>query len=406
MLTGLLFLALLNPLAGERAPRLHAVSFVESASGHRQVLRLHLDNRVAAFSDPRQNGDGAWEVTLYNVKRSRDFAGAAPRAPIEAYRARPERAHLVIEFRTDGPILADAYRDDASDDLLVAITQTGLPVATELEAAAAILPASGQPVSAPAEEAPTPVLQPATTSVSQAASRWRIDRIAIDAGHGGHDPGAVGSGRLREKDVVLPVARKLGQYLEERLGVEVIYTRTDDSFVELRERGRIANRAEADLFISIHANMARNTGAHGTETYFLGMNKGGSAQGVIERENSVIQMESDQSHYDQFDQAALIRLQLAQSAFLRQSEELAALIEHQFEDRVQRKSRGVKEGNFQVLWAAAMPAVLVELGFISNPTEARFLRTAQGVDYMASAIFRAIRDYKATVEGSLLSAQD
>lgn len=387
-------------LADTNAPRLEAVTFASAPEGTR-LVRLHFTGRVTAFSDPEPSGEGTLQVKLYNVRKADGFQGDEPLSPVSAYRTRSERGHILLELRIDGPVLGDVYRDGSSHDLFVALAPVQGAVITESRSTGTAAPAPVLVAETPRDSSPANNL-----AVAEAASRWRLDRIAIDAGHGGKDPGAIGAGRVREKDVVLPVALKLGKYLEELLGVEVVYTRSDDRFVELRERGRIANRVQADLFVSIHANNAANRAAHGTETYFLGMNKEGPAQAVIERENSVIQMETDQAHYDQFDQAALIRLQLAQSAFLRKSEELASRIEHQFEQRVQRVSRGVKEGNFQVLWAAAMPAVLVELGFISNADEARFLQSAEGVDYMASAIFRAIRDYKVAYEQSLLTAVD
>jgi N-acetylmuramoyl-L-alanine amidase len=386
------------PVATGPAPRLTSISFSRAATGNTRLVRLHLSGRVTAFSEPKETFDGGLEITLYNVRPGDDLQTSAPRRPAWEYTTRTNRGHLIVSFRVSGSVTGDVFRDVESNDLIVALATSGTQASDETEARRILtsLPVPEQPVASavnvPARE---------ETSVTGAALRWRIDRIAIDAGHGGKDPGAVGAGRVREKDVVLPIALKLGQYLEERLGVEVIYTRSSDQFVELRERGRVANREEADLFISIHANSTANRSAYGTETFFLGMNKGGPAQKVIERENSVIQLEQDQAHYDQFDQAALVRLQLAQSAFLNKSEELAARIEEQFSDRVGRRSRGVKEGNLQVLWAAAMPAVLVEVGFVSNASEARFLGTRQGVDYMASAIFRAVRDYKEAYEHSL-----
>ncbi len=231
----------------------------------------------------------------------------------------------------------------------------------------------------------------ASTAVS--GERWRLDTIIIDAGHGGKDPGTSGHG-IREKDVVLPVALKVGRYLEEQLGVAVVYTRSDDRFIPLAERGRIANRSGGKLFVSIHANAAGNASAYGTETYFMGMAKNAAAQRVMERENAVVRLEDDQSIYDDLDEEALILRKMANAAYLSKSESLAALIEGEFRTRVGRKSRGVKQGPFQVLWGASMPSILVELGFLTNREEARFLASEQGQDYMASAIFRAIRDFK------------
>ncbi len=387
------------------APRLEAVSFASLQNGHTRLVRLHLSGRVTAFSNPEEASGGTLEVTLYNVRPARDIQRDRPELPVTDYSLNTDRGHITVRFALDGRVLGDVFRDSESNDLLVTLSPTGRDApsrVTRLSREETPDIDSAQP----RRIAPAPPSLEASAEVKEAAARWRLDRIVIDAGHGGKDSGAHLRG-VKEKDLVLPIALKLGGYLEDLLGVEVIYTRRNDRFIELRERGRVANRNQGQLFISIHANAAPNRSAYGTETFFLGMNKEGSAKTVIERENSVIQLETDQAHYEAFDQAALVRYQLAQSAFLSQSEELAGRIEHQFSTRVERKSRGVKEGNLQVLWAAAMPAVLVEVGFLTNAQEAQFLRSTRGVDYMASAIFRAVRDFKASYEASLhLRASD
>lgn len=413
----LLILSLALPsasLAGPNgAPRLQRISFARTADGNARLVRLHLDGRVTAFSDPRSDSNGRLEVTLYNVIKAPDFLADDPQSPVLQYETDAVRGHLRLVVSVQGSVLSDVFRDMGSNDLFLTLAPAGATVSVDARATGALSPrpVSFSPPGGPGPAATTGreftgVEEAAAPEIARAASRWKVDRIVIDAGHGGHDPGAIGAGRIREKDIVLPVALKLGEYLKANLDVEVVYTRKDDTFMALRERGRTANAANASLFISIHANSAANTSAHGTETYFLGMNKESAAQKVIERENSVIQLEQDQSHYDQFDQAALVRYQLAQSAFLQKSEELASRIEHQFSERAGRKSRGVKEGNLQVLWAAAMPAVLVELGFVSNPEEARYMRSEEGITYLASAIFRAVRDYKTALDTSLSIVSD
>jgi len=216
----------------------------------------------------------------------------------------------------------------------------------------------------------------------------------IDAGHGGRDSGAVARDGTREKDIVLNVALKLGQYLRENLGLNVIYTRQDDRFIPLEGRGHIANEAGGKLFVSIHANSAPDRRAKGTETFFLGMHKTDAAQRVMQRENEVIQFEENIDTYARYDANNSVMQTLAQSAYMRQSQSLAEAIEDQFENRAGRNSRGVKQAGFYVLYGASMPAVLVELGFLSNPSEAAFMKSDDGQAYLASAIFRAIRDYK------------
>lgn len=327
--------------------------------------------------------DGKMTFTLFHSRFAREYHQDPPLGPVAQYSGRPRNGHLefVFEVSPDAIASARAYRDATTDDLLL-----GLTYARD-RLAAVPLPAKPVPHSVP------PV--PETTG-----DRWRLDVIVIDAGHGGRDVGAVANG-LREKDVTLAVARRLGQYLEERLGVRVVYTRDDDRFIELKDRGHIANESGGKLFVSIHANAAGSRAAHGTETYFLGMHMSDAAQQVMERENSVVQFEENPEQYASFDEEALMIQTLIQSAYMSKSEELASLVEEQFSARVGRKSRGVKQAGFYVLWGASMPAILVELGFLTNTSEAEFLRSEAGQDYLASAIFRAVRAFKEQYERDL-----
>ncbi|MEX0843708.1 MAG: N-acetylmuramoyl-L-alanine amidase [Balneolaceae bacterium] len=226
-------------------------------------------------------------------------------------------------------------------------------------------------------------------------NKLRFDKIVIDPGHGGWDPGSIGYKGVKEKNITLSVAKKLGAYIEEHLpDVEVVYTRTDDSYLGLAELGHFANIAEADLFISIHCNAFRNQYIRGAEVYFLGLHKSDAAFEVMKRENSVFKQEVDSD----LSEEDLMVYELAHSGYIATSEKIAYMIEDQFKNRAQRKSRGVKQAGFQVLFEASMPAVLVELGFISNPAEQRFLSSDYGQSIMASALFRAIRDYKIEFE--------
>ncbi|GMQ80734.1 MAG: hypothetical protein BMS9Abin05_0162 [Rhodothermia bacterium] len=232
-------------------------------------------------------------------------------------------------------------------------------------------------------------------------SQWKLDTIVIDAGHGGWDEGAFGPGGTLEKDLALDLAMELGQLLSKKLGVNVVYTRTDDRFISLAERGRIANQAGGKLFLSIHANSSKYRSARGTETFFLGIHRSDSAQVVMERENEVIKLESDSDQYRKYTQASLARQALAQSSFMRHSERLAEVVQKHFRDGAIRRDRGVKQAGFYVLFGASMPAVLIELGFLTNPYEERFLASADGQTSMANAIFRAVETFKLEYEKSL-----
>ncbi len=227
--------------------------------------------------------------------------------------------------------------------------------------------------------------------------------LVIDPGHGGRDPGTLG--RIsQEKKVVLDVSLKLGKILKEKMpDVKVIFTRTTDAFVELYKRAELANKNKADLFISIHANatpryMANRHLVHGTETYVMGLHKSEENLDVAMRENASILKEANyEDRYQGFQPnspQSYILFSLSQQTYLSNSLNLAHKIESEFKNRVKRKSRGVKQAGFVVLSKTAMPSVLVELGFLSNPTEEQYLNSAQGQTYLASAIYRAIRDYR------------
>jgi N-acetylmuramoyl-L-alanine amidase len=226
--------------------------------------------------------------------------------------------------------------------------------------------------------------------------------VVIDAGHGGKDPGAVGA-KGKEKHINLAVALKTGKYISDNLkDVKVIYTRTDDTYPGLAERAEVANKNKADLFISIHSNALTDKRLYGAETYVLGQTMDEANLQVAMKENSVITLESDyQTKYEGFDPnsaESYIIFSLMQNTYLKQSTEFATLVQGQFRDRVGRRDRGVRQAGFVVLWRTTMPSVLVELGYITNPEEEKFLMSEQGQDYLASAIYRAFRDYKQTID--------
>jgi N-acetylmuramoyl-L-alanine amidase len=221
--------------------------------------------------------------------------------------------------------------------------------------------------------------------------------IVIDAGHGGKDPGALGS-MSREKDIVLAIALKTGRYIEQNISnAQVIYTRKNDTFVELRDRANIANKNKADLFISIHANWAKQKSVKGSETYVMGVAKDQQNLEVAMKENEVILLENDHStKYEGFDpksEVSYIMFSLTQKVFQEQSIDLASKIQTEFRERVNRDDRDVKQAGFWVLYTTTMPSVLVETGFITNPAEEKFLNSSEGQDYIASAIYRACRQY-------------
>lgn len=227
-----------------------------------------------------------------------------------------------------------------------------------------------------------------------------FDVVVIDAGHGGHDPGCNG-GNSREKEVTLSIALKLGKLIEDSLkDVKVVYTRKTDKFIELSERSNIANKNSADLFISIHCNANDNHEANGTETYLMGLHKSENNLQVSKRENNVILLEKDYQNnkaYEGFDPnspAGHIIFSLMQNAYRAQSIKFAGLVEAEFKSKSRLKSRGVKEAGFLVLWKTAMPGVLIETGFLSNPEDRKVLAKDSGQAQMARAIFHALKKYR------------
>ena len=236
-----------------------------------------------------------------------------------------------------------------------------------------------------------------------------IKVVVIDAGHGGKDGGCVGSDVVTEKDIALSIALKTGKYIEDNLpDVKVIYTRDTDVFIELFERARIANRNKADLFISIHVNAFTSSNPYGTGTYVMGLAKTDANLRAAMRENEAILLEDNyEERYENFDPnspESYIAMSLQQSAFLNQSLLFAAGVQDQFRERVGRFDRGVKQAPFLVLHQTTMPSVLIETGFITNPEEEKFLKSENGQDYLASAIYRAFKQYKAEIEGKLQSS--
>ena len=235
----------------------------------------------------------------------------------------------------------------------------------------------------------------------------KIRTIVIDPGHGGHDPGNLGTGRYKktEKHIALDISLKLGTYIEKAFPeVRVIYTRkTNEKFLKLGERTQLANDNNADLFISVHCDAFTNPNAFGAGVYVMGMSKLKANMDIAMKENAVIYLEDDyKENYDGFDPnspESYIVFSLTQNTHLDQSLNIAEEIEQEFATKANRKSRGVKQAPFYVISRVNMPSILIECGFLTNPKEEDFLHSEKGQDYLASAIFRAFRAYKENFEG-------
>ncbi|WP_353779392.1 N-acetylmuramoyl-L-alanine amidase [Winogradskyella sp. 3972H.M.0a.05] len=227
--------------------------------------------------------------------------------------------------------------------------------------------------------------------------------VVLDAGHGGGDPGNLGNG-YREKDIALKVVLEVGKALEKNKDIKVIYTRKTDVFLELYERSAIANKADADLFVSVHCN-SHNSQAYGTETFVMGFTNDRRNLEIAKKENEVIFMEDNyEKHYEGFDPnspESLHSLSLIQEQYVDQSIVLARKIEDNFSKSVGRKSRGIKQASLWVIHNTYMPGILVELGFLTNNKEGPFLNSRKGQLKMASALEDAILDYKKELDNNV-----
>ncbi len=220
--------------------------------------------------------------------------------------------------------------------------------------------------------------------------------VVLDAGHGGKDPGKVGYKSMKEKDIALKIVLQVGKMLEKRENIKVIYTRKTDVFIGLKDRGKIANKADADLFVSIHCN-AHSSNAYGAETWVLGTHANKQNFEVAKAENSVIELEDNYKvTYKGFDPnspESVIGLTLMQEEYLDQSIQLASIIQNEFTTKLRRKDRGVKQAGFVVLHQTYMPSILIETGFITNSKEGLYLNSKLGQQKFSESIYNGIKKY-------------
>lgn len=227
--------------------------------------------------------------------------------------------------------------------------------------------------------------------------KWEFDVIVIDAGHGGKDPGAIGMGGVKEKEINLGIALELGKLIEQNMkDVKVVYTRKDDRFIDLYKRGKIANENEGKLFISIHCNSTKQkpTNASGFEVYLLRPGRTQEAIAIAEEENSVIKYEENPGRYKELTDENFILVSMAHSSYMKYSEKFAALLHKEFSGHPNLNSRGVKQAGFYVLVGASMPSVLIESGFLTNNKDVSHLKTKNGQQKFAQLIFNSIKKYR------------
>lgn len=228
--------------------------------------------------------------------------------------------------------------------------------------------------------------------------KWSINRIIIDPGHGGRDPGTIGKSGLYEKNITLAIAKRLKKLLEKRLSVDVVLIRDEDTAVGLKDRTQMANKNEGKLFISIHADWYQNSRVSGCTTYFLGPAKTEQAREVARLENSVIHYEDSPEEYADLSDANFILAAMAQNLFTKESQDLAAMVQEEMKKRLPIKCRGVKQAGFYVLYGASMPCILHETAFISNHKEEKLLQSSSFQQQVAEGLCESIRKFKAKYE--------
>jgi N-acetylmuramoyl-L-alanine amidase len=336
---------------------------------------------VRRFSDYEAwlKQDGWLYVTIAGARADTTAINALPpRGVIRRIVAIQSPTSVQLTFRLSGNIEAtELIQDPESNDLLLSIR-------------------------------PAPRLT--QSDLDQRRKRWTLDAIVLDAGHGGHDPGAIGATGTREKDVTLGITLKLGKLLEKNLkDVKVTYTRKDDRFIELYRRGQIANESDGKLFVSIHCNSMHRKPhpTRGFEVYLLRPGRSEDAVAIAERENAVIELEQGtKERYQELTEENFILVTMAQSAYVRSSETFADLTQQELERKTDLPNRGVKQAGFYVLVGAAMPNVLIETGYLSNKTDERFLRSQSGQQQIAESIYAAIKRYKQEYERLLMEGKD
>jgi N-acetylmuramoyl-L-alanine amidase len=225
-------------------------------------------------------------------------------------------------------------------------------------------------------------------------------KVVIDAGHGGKDPGRPNQSGIKEKDIVLKIALDLGKKLENS-GDEVIYTRDKDVFLTLRQRAKIANDVDADLFISIHCNAFHNSSVHGSETFVYGLHVSNANFNIAKKENEIIFLDDhyqmDKENYSPTSTESLIGTTLMQEEYLDQSILLASFVQENFTKDLKIKNRGVKQSGFWVLHNTYMPSILIEAGFMTNKKEGDYLNSKKGQTEISNSIYKAIKKYKKAI---------
>ncbi len=382
----------LKMTVGRRRPRsvydVSGISFDEKSNGY--LVRIMCERKLPDYESwLKPVGDDTWlYITIANARANVNAINSTkPPAFVRKLMVFQSPASIQITLKLKGAVSStELVPAENSNDILVAIHT----------------PTEEQLASRRARDY--------ERTLQRERDKWKLDVVVIDAGHGGDDPGTIGPGRVKEKDITLGIALKLGKLIEKNLkDVKVVYTRKTDTFVELYRRGQIANQMGGKLFISIHCNaMPRKRNAtHGFEIYLLRPGKTENALRIAERENDVIKMEPGyQNRYQQLTDENFILLTMAQSAYVKYSEQFASVLQQEMGKHLELTNNGVKQAGFYVLVGASMPNVLVETAYLSNKHDEKILMSAPGQQKIAEAVFNAVKRYKLEYEKSLTEGRD
>ncbi|MBI3192846.1 MAG: N-acetylmuramoyl-L-alanine amidase [Ignavibacteriae bacterium] len=356
------------------------VTVEQKSNGY--LLRIASNKRITDYESwTKSVDDGTWlYVTLPDAKANLQVLNSnKPGGVVKDFLVFQSPTSLQLTFKLGIKVRnTELMQAEGSNDILVAVH----------------LPVKEAPKTTKLEE-----------TLERTRNRWKLDCIVIDAGHGGHDPGTIGVKKTKEKDVTLAVATKLGKLLEQNMqDVKIVYTRKTDTFIELYRRGQIANDAGGKLFISIHCNAARKKPSkpNGFEIYLLRPGKTEDAVHIAAQENEVVKLEENyEQRYQELTEEQFILVTMAQSAYVKYSEQFAGILQSEMKRLLPVKDNGVKQAGFFVLVGASMPNVLIETGYLSNKKEEQFLKSIKGQDQLAAAIYQGIKKYKLEYEKSL-----
>jgi len=356
------------------------------------LLRIHLTAPVKDFNRSLQVGEWLYVTLPGAVGDTVMLDTTFPSGILRGIKPIQSETALQLSLQIRGRVESSEIVSDAtSSDVLL----------TLIPPQAAAKPPVNSDAARKKEETER-IKRQTSETIEKQKKKWKLDVIVLDAGHGGHDPGTIGVIGTREKDITLGVSLKLGELIEKYMPeVKVVYTRKTDRFVELYRRGQIANEAGGKLFISIHCNSTERkpSSANGFEIYLLRPGKTEDAIRVAEKENAVVQLEKDyEDRYQNLTEENFIILTMAQSAYVKQSEHLAELLEETMSAEMEAQRQPVKQAGFYVLVGASMPNVLIETGYLSNYKEEKFLRSPSGQRKIAEAILKALQRFKKEYE--------